>query len=152
MSEEMKGKSISDLKRVPKEEIRDGSVPMVQPVTGPVDEDFIDEAHVADKIPELAHINQPREGEVIHDDRFLLHFVEPRTYDKKIKVLFYSGEERADSKATLDLETFGNQYKKKVDRPADLPAGPYSRSTETINRFEGATNAVYRYSPRRPDA
>lgn len=128
MSEEMKGKSIADLKRVPAEEIRDGSVPMVQPVTESVDPDFKDDAHVADKVPELAHINHPKEGEIIQD-RFSLHFVDPRTYDRKIRLLFYAGNDTSqEPKAILELETFGNQYKKQVQRPAGLEAGAYSES------------------------
>lgn len=128
MSEEMKGKSIADLKRVPAEEIRDGSVPMVQPVTEFVDPDFNDEAHVADKVPELAHINHPKEGEVIQD-RFSLHFVDPSTYDRKIRLLFYAGSDTSqEPKAMIELETFGNQYKKQVQIPAGLEAGAYSES------------------------
>ena len=89
MAHEMKGMSTATLKPVPKSEIRDGSVPLVHAVTDALEENWEDVPHVAGRAPEVAHINHPKEGEVIGDS-FTCHFVDPRTRanDQRIRLVF----------------------------------------------------------------
>lgn len=130
MSDELKGRGMTGLRHVPDDEIRDGSKPLTQPVsvTEQVDADWKDDAHVPEKVPELAHLNHPKNGETI-DQRFNLHFIDPRACDKKIRLVFRPEEKSTEESAelkTLELETFGNQIKKKIERPQGLAPGAYS--------------------------
>jgi len=141
MAQEMKGMSTATLRHVPESQIRDGSIPLTHQVIEHADKDWVDESHVPDALPELAHINHPREGEVINGT-FNLHYVDPniQTVTQKFRLLFkpvpgpskddsvMSANEVDDRLHHMDLETFGNQYKGTIQRPAGLSTtGAYSR-------------------------
>jgi hypothetical protein len=125
MAAEIKEKGTNSLKHVSADEIRDGSIPQVEPVANAVDEDWKDEAHVVDSVPELAHLNNPKHDEVIRDE-FLLHFVDPRSFDRKIRLVFKPTNYDTGHQYTMDLEMFGNQIKQEIKRPSELQPGSYS--------------------------
>lgn len=133
MAEDIKNITSASLKHVPESKINDRSAPSMRPVTETVDEHWRDEAHVPDTLPELAHINVPREGDII-GDAFELHYVDPslRSTTQKIRLVFTSRERGSHAVAAMDLETFGNQYKGRVARPLLVP-GAYTLVVQMIH-------------------
>lgn len=138
-AQEIKANPAAGLKHVNESQIRDRSVPQIKPVKETAEDNWTDTAHIPAQRPELAHINHPREREVITGTSFNLHFVNPtsQTVSEKIRLVFVPASDisKSPDMSTLELdkeiksvklETMGNQYKGKVDRPLDLAPGPYS--------------------------
>jgi len=102
--------------------MRDGSVPMVQPLEGQGEADVPHTEAPVDR--SYAHINEPLAGVKLQQS-FLFNFIDPTAFDKPARVLL-RGVENGHEVILLDkVEMDGNNIKMRVERPADLKAGAY---------------------------
>lgn len=139
----------ANLKHVKKEDIRDGSIPQMSETSlKPDDSNWTDEAHIPDERPELAHMNSPKQGELLKE-RFPFHFVHPGLFDRKIRIVFEpisdnttTVEDKQDI-YTLDLESFGNQLKKSIDRPKGMEQGSYCRYSSFLRHHTITYSSIH---------